>query len=347
MLNVIYSDIHWLHQDPRGHPENPHRLELAINSLKKHGLTEYLVFNDVVEPDDSVYSVHDKSYVNWIREECSKGFHYIDSDTYVTKDTYRVAASFSASARKASLKGVMHRENWLILPRPPGHHAGIRGRAMGAPTLGFCIFNHAAVAARTILDIDSTSKVLIVDFDAHHGNGTQEIFWREPRLVHVDIHERGIYPGSGEVEEIGGGLAAGTKINIPLEPYTGDGVYLWVLEKIIKRLIDKYRFKAIVVSAGFDSYIGDPLTELGATEKTFYAYGSFFREAYEERLTDSIIVILEGGYEDGLRHGLPSFIKGLIGVKIDSVDVKVKPPHKRVLDALKRIMLNYHDIEIH
>jgi len=346
MLKVAYSDIHWLHQDPRSHPENPERLETALNSLKKHGLTEYLAFAEVSEPDDSVLKVHDREYVEWVRSECSKGFHYIDSDTYVTPDTYRVAAIFSATAKRAAVESAERGEMWFILPRPPGHHAGVRGRALGAPTLGFCIFNHVAVATRALLDLDSSRRVLVLDFDAHHGNGTQEIFWRDPRVVHVDVHEAGIYPGTGGVWDIGGGEGAGSKINVPLEPYTGDGVYFWVLENIVKPLVEKYKFKAVLVSAGFDSYIGDPLTELGASEKTFYAYGLYLREVFEEKLVRGVVAVLEGGYGDGLKQGLVSFVKGLLGVKGVSVDVKPKPPNRRVLSALREIMAEYHGIEI-
>jgi len=345
MYRIVYSDIHWLHQDPYGHPENPERIEIALNALRRNGLINHFEKADLTQRDDSVYLVHSREYVEWIRNECMKGFHYIDSDTYVTKDTYRVASSFSSATGKAVLQAVKNREIWFIMPRPPGHHAGFNGIAMRAPTLGFCIFNHVAVAAKTILEINDSSRVLIIDFDAHHGNGTQEIFWSERRVVHVDIHEAGIYPGTGSVDDIGGGDGVGSKINIPLEPYTGDEVYLWILEKIIKPLVEKYKFKAILVSAGFDSYIGDPLTELNATDKTFYLYGSTLRMFHAEKYTEAIIAVLEGGYGAGLKNGLTSFIKGLLGLK-ESVNYKIKPPSRRVYESLKKTMYNYHGIDI-
>ena len=344
---MVYDDIHWLHQDPRNHPENPHRLEIVVSSLKKHGLTNYIEWAKADKPDNSVLLVHDESYVLWIREESMKGFHYIDPDTYVTRDTYRVATSFSASARSKILRSIEKREIWVILPRPPGHHAGFKGRALGAPTLGFCIFNHVAVAARSVLDTYKDSRILIIDFDAHHGNGTQEIFWREPRVIHVDIHEYGAYPGTGDVDDIGSGKGLGTKINIPVKPYTGDDVYVWVLNNVVQPLVEKYRFKTVIVSAGFDSYMGDPLTELGVTEKGFYLYGRFLREVFEDKLVDSILIVLEGGYEAGLRYGFPAFIKGLLGLSLDtSVDVKPKPPPRRVYAVLKSVLEKYHGIEV-
>jgi len=345
MYRIVYSDIHWLHQDPHGHPENPERIEIALNALRRNGLINYFEKADLIQDDESVYLVHSREYVEWIRKECMKGFHYIDSDTYVTKDTYRVASSFSSTTRRAALQAVKNREIWFIMPRPPGHHAGFNGRALGAPTLGFCIFNHVAVAAKMILEIDDSSRVLIIDFDAHHGNGTQEIFWSEKRVVHVDIHEAGIYPGTGGVNEIGGGEALGSKINIPLDPFTGDEVYLWILEKIIKPLVEKYRFKAIFVSAGFDSYIGDPLTELNASDKTFYFYGSTLRMFYDEKYTEGIIAVLEGGYSVGLKNGLTSFIKGLLGLR-ENMDLKIKHPRRHLYEALKEIMYKYHGIEV-
>ncbi len=343
MVKVVYDDIHWLHQDPRGHPENPNRLEIVLNALRKRKLYDKLEFTNTLQGDNSVLLVHDKEYVSWIEKESRKGFHYIDPDTYVTRDTYRVATAFSTTTKHVVLDGIRKREVWVILPRPPGHHAGVKGRALGAPTLGFCIFNHVAVGARAALDL--VERVLIIDFDAHHGNGTQEIFWDEPRVIHVDIHEYGIYPGTGWVTDIGGFNALGSKINVPVEPYTGDNVYVWVLQNIISPLIEKYKIELVMISAGFDSYIEDPLTELSATENTFYTYGYFLHKLFEEGILRSVIIVLEGGYDAGLRKGFPAFIEGLMGVKRET-SIKPSPPPKKIYVELKKIMGKYHGIEI-
>lgn len=343
VVKIVYNDIHWLHQDPRGHPENPYRIEIILDVLKKKKLYDKLEFSSIDRDDNSILLVHDKNYVEWIREESRKGFHYIDSDTYVSRNTYRVAKIFSAVTRHVAIEAVEKKGIWVILSRPPGHHAGVNGRALGAPTLGFCIFNHIAVAAKGVLE--SNNKVLIIDIDGHHGNGTQEIFWNESRVIHVDLHEHGIYPGTGWVSDMGGLNAYGSKINIPLQPYTGDNVYYWVLQKIILPLIDKYRIKTILVSLGLDSYVEDPLTALGASKDMFYLYGYILHELFEENIIRAIIVVLEGGYDAGLREGFPSFIKGLLGLR-KKIEVKPKTPSKKIYSVLKNIMEEYHEIEI-
>jgi len=344
-INVVYSDEHWLHSDPGGtHPENPNRLEEALATLKSSTVwsTTRLYYEESL--DESVLLlVHDREYVEWIKRECSRGFHYIDSDTYVTRHTYRVAARYSTLAYIATHKGFEEKEMWILLPRPPGHHAGRRGVALGAPTQGFCIFNHSAVAAKSLLE--KTRKVLVIDFDAHHGNGTQEIFWNEPHVIHVDIHQHGIYPGTGWVSDSGSGEAVGTKINIPLPPYAGDEVYVWVLEKIVKPLNKQYSFEAVVVSAGFDSYAGDPLTQLNVTEAAYEAIALYLYELFKEKRVRTIISILEGGYGRGLREGFKAYVEALAGKRAKR-RIKGKPPSSRVYRELREVLSKYHGIEL-
>ncbi len=344
-INIIYDDIHWLHRPIHGyHPENPDRLERAVNVLKRMGIWSNAEIHGITLYDESSISiVHSMSYIEWIRKESMKGFHYIDPDTYVTRDTYRVALGYSSMSRYAALNSSTEKPLWLILPRPPGHHAGFGGRAFNAISLGFCIFNHIAVIAKTL--VEKYGRVLVIDFDVHHGNGTQEIFWENDRVIHIDIHEENIYPGTGDVDEHGHGRGAGSKINIPIPHYSGDKIYAWVLKKIIEPIYNVYGFRAVAVSAGFDAYIGEDISSLMVSDKTYTCYGYFLYKLLSSNDVETIIVVLEGGYRGGLLKGFSSFLKGLMG-KAKCIEPSLKPPPHRIYMGLKKVLETYHGITI-
>lgn len=345
MLKIIYDDIHWLHSGPGDHPENPGRLEIIKNILVKKGFWNRFVVEQTIDYSiEDLYMVHSREYVEWIIDECRKGFHYIDSDTYVSKHSFEVAARFSSTAREIGYRCLRDRDIWFILNRPPGHHVGFNGVAMNAPTQGFCIFNHVAVLTKFLLDYLDT--VVIIDFDLHHGNGTQEIFWSDSRVIHIDIHEYSIYPGTGGVMDIGGGRGVGFKINIPLSRFSDDCVYVWVLNNVIEPIIYKYKPRIVIVSAGFDSYMGESMCNLNVSDKTFYLYGSFFHDLYSKNYVDSIINILEGGYSIGLRNGFIAYLEGLMGISREEVFVESKPPRRDVYNYLRKILYKYHGLEI-
>ncbi len=164
----------------------------AVESLKRAGLWESVIEPEPV-PEKELLRVHSAEYVDIVKSLSGK-FAYIDPDTYVSPGTWGTALRAFGAARKTVELALKEEGLYLALVRPPGHHAGKSGRAFNAPTLGFCIFNNAAYAAKVATE--KVGKVLVIDFDAHHGNGTQEILWDDPNAVHIDLHERGIYPGA-------------------------------------------------------------------------------------------------------------------------------------------------------
>jgi len=346
VLNIVFDDIHKLHSDPSGrHPENPWRLEYALSALRDSSAWSHITIHNTPEAKvDLLKLIHDEDYIRLIERESRLGFHYIDNDTYVAEHTFNVAARFTTAAYDSSIRSLENRELWLIMPRPGGHHAGRSGWAMGAPTLGFCIFNYAAMAAKSLLD--RGLRVLIIDFDAHHGNGTQDIFWYEPRALHFDIHEEDIYPGTGYVDDIGGESAEGSKINVPLPAYSGDQQYMWVIERVLKPLIESFRPDAIVVSAGFDAHVGDPLTLLRATEKTYEAIGGLLRDLWVEGRIKALVSNLEGGYGEGLRRGFTSYIEALLGIRRYSGGIEPREPPDRILGELRKILSKYWGIGV-
>lgn len=335
-LRVVYTERHKLHSDPTGlHPESPRRVEDVVQTLSQEPLRDYVEFVEPPGPDYRVLELaHSREYIEWVRGECARGFHYIDADTYLNEHTCDIAASFARASWDSALRA-LNGDITIILTRPGGHHAGRSGRAMGAPTLGFCIFDYVSVAA---LELAGRGyKAAVVDFDAHHGNGSQEILWDEPRVLHVDVHEWGIYPGTGWVTDIGGPRARGTKINIPLYRGSGDGEFAWVLERAVKPAVEIFRPDVIVVFAGFDAHAGDPLTGLEATEATYLSYGHYIGQMYERGSISGAVIVLGGGYGRGMRRGFEAFARGLVSLDRPH-HVEPRPPGSHVEGALPFIL---------
>ena len=302
-LRIFYSPLFREHRPEGYHPENPTRLDYAIRGLSENGLwdEELILEPEPVSPSD-VLLIHDEEYVERVRE-LANTFEYLDPDTYVSPGTWEAALTALGAARNAVKSAVKKKGLYLALVRPPGHHAGRSGRAFNASTLGFCIFNNSAFAAHTLKELDG--KALVIDFDAHHGNGTQEIFWNDDGVIHIDLHERDIYPWSGYEHDVGGRDAEGSKINVPMPHYSMDDDYLLAWREVVLPVLEAVKPKVVVVSAGFDGFQGELLTTLRLTER-------FFRYAGATLSRYSLAVIFEGGYNVGLMKGLPAFIDGYL-----------------------------------
>jgi acetoin utilization deacetylase AcuC-like enzyme len=335
-LCIFYDDSFKLHKPWFHHPENPGRLELIVSSLKRYGVWSRA---EVVEPPrsaaarDLALRIHDESYVSEVERASKSGDQMLDPDTYVNRHTYSVAllalAAADAAAREVVRGGCRAA---MVLARPPGHHAGRYGRAMGAPTLGFCIFNASALAAVTLADMGY--KVLLVDFDLHHGNGTQDILYSDPRVVHVDLHQdpATVYPGSGWPWQSGDGEARGTKINVILPPGAGDDALRRAYEEALdlaKTVSRSYDY--VVFSAGFDAYRGDGLGLLQATSRFFHWVAS---ATISEVKPHGIVAVWEGGYSVGIEKGAPAFAAALLG-EDDPVGDEATTSHPSVMETLE------------
>jgi len=302
-VKVFYSDKFLLHEPPEGvyHPERPERLRLALEGVGKARVGE------LVEPCEgrveAFLEVHDESYYQRVVESAKHGPSWLDPDTYIVPGTLealqRLACAVDMAVEEAETGA-----RALILGRPPGHHAGRSGTGLGAPTLGFCIFNASALVA---VRLSRKGRVAVLDFDAHHGNGTQDILW-DLNILHVDIHQDSatIYPGTGFPGQTGG--VKGTKANINLPPGSRDDIGLDAIS-YAGRLVSEWDPDYIVVSAGFDGMSGDNyMVSLMLGE-------AFYNEAGRilSRLGVPVVVVLEGGYERGLIDGLSAFLEGLHG----------------------------------
>jgi acetoin utilization deacetylase AcuC-like enzyme len=287
MMKIFYSEKCLEYISP-GHPESPTRVYEAYEHLREKGF-------DFVEPKPcsvrDLLLVHDRDYVERIRRG---RFHDGDSPNLPgIYDYARLAVGSSILAMKAAMGG----EESFSLMRPPGHHAGRGGIALGASSLGFCYFNNVAVASQIALR--SVDKVAIVDIDCHHGNGTQEIFQGKPGVLFVSIHRYGyFYPGTG-------GRSEGNCLNYPLTKVTGDVEYLSTLNEALVK-VERFHPDLIGVSAGFDTYIGDPVGGLGLGKEAYIKMGEMIGDLKKPTFT-----VLEGGYGPDFPDCIYNFLVGL------------------------------------
>ncbi|MEM2274247.1 MAG: histone deacetylase family protein [Thermofilum sp.] len=322
---LLYNRRTRAHEPPFPHPENPERLSVAMNALKQF---EMLTFREPsLASREDLERVHTGSYLDRLEYIISEKLLLLDEDTYVSSGTLEAVKAAAGAAIEATLSALLG-EPAFALVRPPGHHAGRSGRAMGARTQGFCIVNNVAVAAAWLLE-RGVKKVAIVDFDAHHGNGTQEIFYRDPRVLHIDLHEdpSTLYPGTGFPNQLGEGEARGTKVNVVLPPGSADDVYGLALEEVVLPILEEFKPELLLFSAGFDAFEGDGLTHLRAGEWAFARMGELPSEL---GLRGKCAAVLEGGYSVGLSRGLPAFIAALLDLRPEAEQVASREPVFRV-----------------
>ncbi|MFN4045907.1 MAG: histone deacetylase family protein [Acidilobaceae archaeon] len=321
---ILYHDGFKLHRlESISHPESPRRLDLAlegINSLASRGFEKLLpMVKAPTSPLDSFKLVHDKEYVDSVERLLRSGrVLWLDPDTYVSPGTLEAILRLSGASHKAvslALKGVSS----FIVGRPPSHHAGFKGKALKAPTRGFCIFNATALIAEVL---SRHGKVAVVDIDVHHGNGTQDIFYSRGDVLHIDIHQdpSNVYPYTGFPDDAGEGEGAGTKINIVTPPASGDDIYLDAL-KLVDHILSLWKPDYIVVSAGFDSYRGDnDMTVTNVGTRFFHLAGRIL----SSKARRSVVSVLEGGYGEGLKKALPAYLLGLMGKKNELWEPKTR-----------------------
>lgn len=289
----VYDDQYLRHDTGTDHPERPGRLTAILDQLKTTGLYEQLV---CIKPRPCekqwILAVHSESYLRHVASVCADGGHYLDSrDTPVSKESYECAL-LAAGGVLAAVDAVMDRRvrNVFCAVRPPGHHAS-QDRAMG-----FCLFNNVAIAARYIQSKYRLKKILIVDWDVHHGNGTQDIFYSDPTVFYFSIHRHPFYPGTGMASERGFGDAEGTKLNVPMPCGSGGPEYRTVFEKTLKPAALAFKPDFVLVSAGFDAHTDDPLGGMNLTAADFGILTRTVRNIAETCCGDRLVIVLEGGY---------------------------------------------------
>jgi acetoin utilization deacetylase AcuC-like enzyme len=293
MKTALIYDGACLKHDTGHHPENSERLKVIISALDgDRPLSGRL---NKVEPgpasDDDIIRCHNAALIEQLRGLCSRGIPFVDLDTVISPDSFdaaRAAAGAGISAVDQVFTGGV--QNAFALVRPPGHHA-TSNRAMG-----FCLFNNAAIAARYAQSRYGAEQVLIVDWDVHHGNGTQEIFYKDPTVFYFSTHQHPYYPGTGSSGETGDGKGEGTTLNIPLSAGTSARSHRVAFNEALAAIERNFQPDLIVISAGFDSRRGDPLGGLMLEDSDFREMTLEMLDLANRFSSDRVVSILEGGY---------------------------------------------------
>jgi acetoin utilization deacetylase AcuC-like enzyme len=309
---LLMDDVYLRHlAGVSDHPERPERLIAIRNGLEKAGLTKsfYRIAPRRVT-DSELQLVHKPSYLDLVRRELSNVRGTADlstGDTLISPGSLE-AAQYAAGGVLNAVDAVMTKKvkNAFCAVRPPGHHA--------TPTrgMGFCIYNNVAIAARYVQKIYGVKRVLIVDWDYHHGNGTQDTFYEDESVFIFDTHHYGAYPGTGSAAETGAGKAVGTKLNVPMPPGAGDAQFLDAFKTKLVPAARKFKPDFILISAGFDGMRNDVLGQFDITPEGFAAMTRVVVDLANELCQGRIVSVLEGGYRlDGLSDSVVAHVKTL------------------------------------
>jgi acetoin utilization deacetylase AcuC-like enzyme len=307
---LVYHPDYLAHDMGGGHPESPDRLRAIMARLESGGtLAKVNRIAPAPAADEWILRVHGERYVQGLQSKSpASGRVWLDPDTSISPRSVAaayLAAGGALAAVDAIMTGLVH--NAFCAVRPPGHHAE-RDRAMG-----FCLFNTVAVAARYAQKKHGLARVLIVDWDVHHGNGTQHTFYDDPSVLFFSTHQYPHYPGSGRADETGAGPAEGLTINVPMSAGSGDDEYRLVFQNVLVPAADRFKPDFVIISAGFDAHRDDPLADMALTESGYETLTAIVTDVAKRHSRGRVLSCLEGGYNlDALSASVDRHIQGLL-----------------------------------
>ncbi|MFN8597726.1 MAG: histone deacetylase [Anaerolineae bacterium] len=308
----LYDPIYRQHFQ-RDHVEGPERLDAINRALDQSRMRSRLI---ELKPQpisiERLTRVHDAEYVTRVKQIADRGGGGLmgrGDETYVSPKSYE-AALLAAGAVVTGVEAVLRGDvqNAFALVRPPGHHA------FADHGEGFCLFNNVAIAAQTARSELGIDRVLVVDFDVHHGNGTNSIFYHDPSVLFISTHQWGIYPGTGHWSEIGAGAGTGYSINVPVLPGWGDAALTTIFDDLLVPIAQRFKPQLILCSAGYDPHWGDTLGGLRMTDRGFFDLTRCLVNLARELCDGRLVLTLEGGYGlDGLAYGVVASFAALLG----------------------------------
>lgn len=313
-MTILYTDPFFLKHDTGHHPETAGRLRAITATLDKAGLPKRCqagTYQPLTE--EAIAKLHEPKMIHKARQIAEHGGGMIDADTVVSADSYKVAlaaAGACAAAVDAVIRGTD--TNALCLVRPPGHHA--------TPThsMGFCLFNNVALAANHARRAHELTRILIVDWDVHHGNGTQDVFYEDPEVVFFSIHRfgHGFYPGSGAADETGRGKGLGHIVNAPIRYGTTRKDYHDHFVRSLEKAADRIKPEIVLISAGFDAHARDPIGSLGLDVEDFATLTQRVLEIASVHAKNRVVSCLEGGYHlEALAQSVQAHLEQLLAAK--------------------------------
>lgn len=336
---LIDDELFQQHVPLFSHPERPERLQAVAREITRRGLRERTAArNPRPATPEELGRVHSSEYIAQLSDAVPEQSGFLDGDTYFSPRTWEAATHAAGAAIDLSLSVLDPSDDTragFALVRPPGHHAEAT-RAMG-----FCLFNNVAIAAEAALAQGGAERVAILDWDVHHGNGTQHSFYARDDVLYLSVHRYPFYPGTGAADEIGKGKGLGFTVNVPLPGNLGDADYAYVFDRTIVPVIDQFAPDLLIVSAGFDAHRADPLGGMAVSDNGFAAMARKIRRAADAKCAGNLVAVLEGGYDiDALARCscalLDEFLAEDDAGEID-VEGQVTAPTKAVVDRLKSL----------
>jgi acetoin utilization deacetylase AcuC-like enzyme len=298
-VTLLYYHDRFLDHQTGKHPERAERLTQVMRHLEREALVDQCRRVDWQPASiERLARVHRPEYVAIVEQFAKGGGGRIEADTVVSPASYDVACLAAGAVADAVDRVVRGEEkNAFCLIRPPGHHALERG------AMGFCLFNHAAIGARVATAEHQLDRVLIVDWDVHHGNGTQDTFWTDPQVGFFSIHRWPFYPGTGDADETGSGEGLGATVNVPIQFGIERKDYLARFTTALEKFADKLRPQLVIISAGFDAHRDDPVGSLGLEIEDYTALTQAVQRIADTHAGGRIVSTLEGGYNPGILAG--------------------------------------------
>jgi acetoin utilization deacetylase AcuC-like enzyme len=335
---IVYHSDYLRHDTGVGHPERADRLTSIIDLLEKEEVLERLRKILPMRAYKEVEYVHERGYIDHVRSTCERG-GWLDMDTPVCKDSYEIAF-LAAGGLISAVDAVMDEmKNAFATIRPPGHHASSNKGA------GFCIFNNIAIAASHLEKRYELNRILIIDWDVHHGNGTEETFYADPSVLYFSTHQSPYYPGTGRVNDVGTGEGKGYNVNVPLPAGTGDLGYLYVLENILMPIALDFRPEFVLVSFGSDTHHADPLANMNVTSNGFGSFTRLASDIAEKTCDGRLVIALEGGYDlRALAYSVLYTFNVLADLGME-IDEPYPVPKDRLSDGVKRRVTEVKDAQ--